>query len=81
MRRSRCRSRRSASCPDVVLVNKNGPYQPTPYNILAVDKVRYVGEGVVLVVAETLAIAKDAAELVAIDYEVLSAVTDTSAGG
>ncbi len=65
--------------PDVVLVNKNGPYQPTPYNILAVDKVRYVGEGVVLVVAETLAIAKDAAELVAIDYEVLSAVTDTSA--
>ena len=65
--------------PDVVLVNKNGPYQPTPYNILAVDKVRYVGEGVVLVVAETLAIAKDAAELVEIDYEALPAVTDTSA--
>jgi aerobic carbon-monoxide dehydrogenase large subunit len=65
--------------PDVVLVNKNGPYQPTPYNILAVDKVRYVGEGVVLVVAETLAIAKDAAELVEIDYEPLPAVTDTSA--
>ena len=65
--------------PDVVLVNKNGPYLPTPYNILAVDKVRYVGEGVVLVVAETLAIAKDAAELVEIDYEPLPAVTDTSA--
>jgi carbon-monoxide dehydrogenase large subunit len=65
--------------PDVVLVNKNGPYQPTPYNILAVEKVRYVGEGVVLVVAETLAIAKDAAELVEIDYEPLPAVTDTSA--
>src|SRR5258705_3270229 len=47
--------------PDVVLVNKNGPYRPTPFNILAVDKVRFVGEGVVLVVAETLAIAKDAA--------------------
>ena len=65
--------------PDVVLVNKNGAYQPTPYNILAVDKVRYVGEGVVLVIAETLAIAKDAAELVEIDYEPLPAVTDTSA--
>jgi len=65
--------------PDVVLVNKNGPYQPTPYNLLAVDKVRYVGEGVVLVVAETLAIAKDAAELVEIDYEPLAAVTDTLA--
>ncbi len=65
--------------PDVILVNKNGPYQPTPYNILAVDKVRYVGEGVVLVVAETLAIAKDAAELVEIDYEPLPSVTDTAA--
>lgn len=65
--------------PDVVLVNKNGPYRPTPYNLLAVDKVRYVGEGVVLVVAETLAIARDAAELVVIDYEQLPAVTDTSA--
>jgi aerobic carbon-monoxide dehydrogenase large subunit len=64
--------------PDVVLVNKNGPYQPTPFNILAIDKVRYVGEGVVLVIAETLAIAKDAAELVEIDYERLTAVTDTS---
>src|SRR5687767_5533669 len=29
--------------PDVVLVNKNGPYQPTPFNLLAVDKVRHVG--------------------------------------
>ena len=62
----------------MVLVNNNGPYQPTPYNILAVDKVRYVGEAVVLVVAETLAIAKDAAELVEIDYEPLPAVTATA---
>src|SRR5207237_6239018 len=43
---------------------------------LAVGKVRYVGEAVVLIVAETLAIAKDAGELVTIDYEVLPAVTD-----
>ncbi|MPZ37936.1 MAG: molybdopterin-dependent oxidoreductase [Rhizobiales bacterium] len=64
--------------PDVVLVNKNGAYWPTPFNILAIDRVRYVGEGVVLVVADTLAIAKDAAELVEIDYEPLPAVTDTS---
>src|SRR5262245_26078783 len=35
--------------PDVVLVNKNGPYQATPFNLLAVDKVRFVGEAVVLV--------------------------------
>ena len=38
-------------------------------------------KAVVLVVAETLAIAKDAAELVEIDYEPLPAVTDTAAGG
>jgi carbon-monoxide dehydrogenase large subunit len=63
--------------PDVVLVNRNGPLPPTPYYPLAVDKVRYVGEAVVLVVAETLAIAKDAAERVAIDYEPLPAVTET----
>jgi carbon-monoxide dehydrogenase large subunit len=63
--------------PDVVLINKNGAYVPTPYNILAVGKVRYVGEAVVLVVAETLAKAKDAAELVEIDYEPLPTVTDT----
>jgi len=57
--------------PDVVLVNRDGPLTPTPQYPLAVDKVRHVGEAVVLVVAETLAIAKDAAEQVEIDYEVL----------
>jgi carbon-monoxide dehydrogenase large subunit len=62
--------------PDVVLVNRHGPLNPAPYYPLAVEKVRYVGEAVLLVVAETLAIAKDAAELIDIDYEVLPAVTD-----
>jgi carbon-monoxide dehydrogenase large subunit len=64
--------------PDVVLINRDGPMQPTPFHPLAVDRVRFVGEAVVLVVAETLAIAKDAAELVDIDYEALPAVTDTA---
>src|SRR6266850_2125802 len=64
--------------PDVVLVHRGGPLLQTPYYPLAVDKVRYVGEGVALVVAETLAIAKDAAELVEIDYEVLAPTTDTA---
>ena len=64
--------------PDVVLVNRNGPLPPTPYYPLAVDKVRYVGEAVALVVAETLAIAKDAAERVNIDYEALPSVTNTA---
>jgi carbon-monoxide dehydrogenase large subunit len=64
--------------PDVVLVNRDGPVVPTSYFPLAVGTVHYVGEAVVLVVAETLALAKDAAELVEIDYEALPAVVDTA---
>jgi carbon-monoxide dehydrogenase large subunit len=45
---------------------------------LSQGRVRYVGEPVVFVVAETLAQAKDAAELIAIDYEALPSVTDTA---
>jgi aerobic carbon-monoxide dehydrogenase large subunit len=45
---------------------------------LAQGTVRYVGEPVAFVVAETLAQAKDAAELIDIDYEELPSVTDTA---
>ncbi|MFI5031602.1 MAG: xanthine dehydrogenase family protein molybdopterin-binding subunit, partial [Reyranellales bacterium] len=44
---------------------------------LVTDRVRYVGDPVVMVIAETLAQAKDAAELVEIDYEPLRSVTLT----
>jgi carbon-monoxide dehydrogenase large subunit len=40
-------------------------------------KVRYVGDAVAVVVAETLAQARDAAEAIVVDYEELPAVTDT----
>ncbi|HEX5860699.1 MAG TPA: xanthine dehydrogenase family protein molybdopterin-binding subunit, partial [Nocardioides sp.] len=43
---------------------------------LATDKVRFVGEPVAMVVAETRALAVDAAELVDVDYEDLRAVAD-----
>lgn len=43
--------------------------------LLAADKVRFMGETVAMVVAETLAQALDAAELVEVDYEPLPAVT------
>ncbi|MBI2961052.1 MAG: xanthine dehydrogenase family protein [Betaproteobacteria bacterium] len=43
---------------------------------LAADRVRYVGEPVALVVAETLAQARDAAELIEVDYDAGSAVAD-----
>jgi carbon-monoxide dehydrogenase large subunit len=45
---------------------------------LVADRVRYVGDPVALVVAETLAQAKDAAELVDVDYEPLPSVTDVA---
>jgi 2-furoyl-CoA dehydrogenase large subunit len=43
---------------------------------LAVERVRYVGEPVALVVAESRYIAEDAAELVEVEYEPLAAVID-----
>ena len=43
---------------------------------LATDKVRFVGDPVAFVVAETLAEAKDAAEAVMVDIDSLPAVTD-----
>ncbi|MFQ5641887.1 MAG: xanthine dehydrogenase family protein molybdopterin-binding subunit, partial [bacterium] len=43
---------------------------------LALDKVRHVGDGVAVVIAENRYIAKDAAELVEVDYEALPAVVD-----
>ena len=45
---------------------------------LVADRVRYVGDPVVMVVADTLAQAKDAAELVNIDYEAIRSVTQTA---
>jgi 2-furoyl-CoA dehydrogenase large subunit len=46
---------------------------------LAVERVRYVGEPVALVVADTRYLAEDAAELLSIDYEALEAVIDPQA--
>jgi CO/xanthine dehydrogenase Mo-binding subunit len=43
---------------------------------LAVGKVRYVGEAIVAVVAETRELARDASELVEIEYEQIQAITD-----
>ena len=48
------------------------PYRPA----LADGRAMHVGQPVVLVVAETLDIAQDAAELITIDYEPLPAVAD-----
>ncbi len=51
------------------------PFYRPAHTILATDKVRHVGDRVGLVVAETQIQAKNAAELVKVDYEPLPAVT------
>ncbi len=62
------------------------PMKEPKHPILADSKVRYVGDRVALVVAETLQQAKDAAAMVEVDYEELPSVVDVaqakaSAGG
>jgi len=52
------------------------PLKQTNRLALMTDKVRYVGDPVAVVVAETLAQARDAAEAVVLDIEPLPAVTD-----
>ncbi len=44
----------------------------------ATDRVRYVGEAVAMVVAESVTAARDAAEAVAVEYDVLPAVSDVA---
>ncbi len=59
--------------------SKDGsPMKAGAHPALAKDTVRYVGDHVAVVIAATLRQAQDAAELIAVDYEVLPAVVDTA---
>jgi carbon-monoxide dehydrogenase large subunit len=60
--------------------SKDGsPMRAAPYAPLARDAVRYVGNAVAIVVAETKNQARDAAELVEVEYEELASVVDPAA--
>ena len=62
--------------PRFAQLNADGSEMPDPPQwILAKGKVRFVGEPVAFVVAETQAQARDAAERVEIDYDPLPVVT------
>jgi putative selenate reductase molybdopterin-binding subunit len=51
--------------------------QPPPYDQVCLDnKVRHVGDRVAVVVAETPALARKAARMIQVDYEVLPAIVD-----
>jgi aerobic carbon-monoxide dehydrogenase large subunit len=61
------------------LKNRDGsPLLQTNRPALATDKVRFVGDPIAFVVADTLAQAKDAAEAVELDIEPLAAVTNAA---
>ena len=60
------------------VTNRDGtPRADTPRPILAVGTVRHVGDPVAFVLAETADQARDAAELIEVDYDELPATVDT----
>lgn len=64
-----------------VLTNSDGTRGAAPLRpLLAEDRVRFVGEPVAVIVAETLAAARDAAELVALDLSEREAKVDLAPG-
>jgi carbon-monoxide dehydrogenase large subunit len=62
------------------LPGRNGAKLIVPFRpALAAERVMHVGQTVALVVAESAALAQDAAEKVVVDYEELDSVSDTTA--
>jgi carbon-monoxide dehydrogenase large subunit len=60
-----------------LITSINGePMKEPPHPILAQGKVRYVGDHVAMVIAQTYEQAKNAAELVQVDYDILPSVVD-----
>jgi carbon-monoxide dehydrogenase large subunit len=54
-------------------------FQPLRWPVLALDKVRFVGEPLAAVVADTRAIAEDALDLIQVDFDELEPVVDMEA--
>ncbi|BBE72884.1 xanthine dehydrogenase family protein molybdopterin-binding subunit [Oharaeibacter diazotrophicus] len=63
-------------CGWMIHSRDGSPMKAGAHPAIAFDRVRHVGDQVALVIAETKAQARDAAELVEVDYEVLPAVVD-----
>ncbi len=64
--------------PCVAAIVSDPPFVAPPRQVLASGRVRHVGEGVAFVVAESAIAARDAAELIDIDYQPLPAVVDAA---
>ena len=63
-------------CGWLITSTDGSPMKEPPHPILAIGKARYVGDQVAMVIAESLVEAKNAAEAVDVDYDVLDAVVD-----
>ncbi len=60
------------------ITSKDGsPMVTPPHPCLAQGKVRYVGDPVAVVIAETQKAARDGGDALSVDYEILDAVTET----
>src|SRR5271166_392309 len=64
-------------CLSAVTNRDGSPSVLPPHPAIARDRVRHVGDTVAMVVAETTAAGRDAAELITVDYDPLPAVVDT----
>ncbi|EPX80882.1 xanthine dehydrogenase family protein molybdopterin-binding subunit [Litoreibacter arenae] len=65
-----------------IITNRDGSPAAAPVRpVLAKDRVRFVGEPVAMIVADTLEQAKDAAELIGFDYDDLPVHMDPTPGG
>ncbi|SDZ32165.1 xanthine dehydrogenase, molybdenum binding subunit apoprotein [Jannaschia faecimaris] len=68
--------------PTVVADNRDGGKAADPQRpLLALGRVRFVGEAIAMVIAETMEQARDAAELIEVDYEELDVKLDVAEGG
>ena len=61
-------------CGWLITGSDGQPMKEPPHPVLAQGKVRYVGDPVAMIIAETPDEAKDAAEMIVVDYDVLPAV-------
>ena len=64
-------------CLEPITNSDGSPMVLPPRPLLAQGRVRHVGESVAMVIAESLAVARDAAEQIVVNYEPLPAVVET----
>src|SRR6185503_6821712 len=73
------RSRTDVSCASILATRVANPYYGPAFHdqpILAIDKVRHVGEPVAVALATDPHVAEEAANLIEVEYEPLAAVFD-----